>query len=279
MTHNAQWYADKLNALEKQLTPADRDWFNSLREYTTLGAVMHDETAVNAQLYAMMTDLSAAEQDGGDAISFFGKDAQKMADSILKQLPPARWQTIAQLLGIVVGVSWLVMLIGGGLTDGAMTINLLSYLAVAALSTAMVVIVLAVLRYQIYVTVRILKSRLAGFLIIWLIMMLYIGGTLAIVTFMPLTFAIKVPFAWAVVLVSLATALACWLVLHVHDKNFTPMAFMAIIIGAMTIFRLWWQETKFIPAGVMGAIVVIITAIALVVYGFWMRHAVKSDQE
>ncbi|MCI1985476.1 MAG: hypothetical protein LKJ48_02825 [Lactobacillus sp.] len=267
-----------MNQLEKQLTATDREWFAELREYATFGALLRDETAVDAQLYAMMTDLLAAEHDGEDAVTLFGKAPKEMTDAILKQLPPASWQSSVQLIGIITGISWLVLLIGGGLTDGAMTINLLSYLAVPTLTTLMILGILKAVRAQIYTTVRLLKSRVVGFLVLWLLMMLYIGGTLALVTLMPPVLVLKIPFGWDLLVVGLATAVAYWLIRRVHDQLFTPMAFMALVIGAMTMLRLWWQATHFVPRWVIGTIVVVVTVGALIIYSIWMRRAAKRQQ-
>lgn len=279
MTHDAKWYRKTMLALEKQLTATDRNWFTELREYTTLGAVMRDETAVDTQLYAMMTDLLAAEQAGDDAISLFGKEPKKMADELLKLLPPARWQSSAKLAGMIVGIIWLVMLISGGMAGDTMVINPLSYLVIPVFTAVMVFGIFAAIRSQIYATVRLLKSHVVGFLIIWAIMFLYIGTTLAIVVFMPAVAAIQVPFPWDTVVVAVATAVACWLALRTHDQLFTPMAFMAAVIGAVTIFRLWWQTTKFAPRWVMGVIVVAITLTALIIYTLWMRKAAKNIKD
>lgn len=279
MKHDAKWYRKEMLALEKQLTQTDRTWFDELRGYTTLGAVMRDETAVDAQLYAMMTDLLSAEQDGGDAVSLFGKQPKDMADELLKQLPPARWQSSAELVAIIFGMSWLVMLISGGLSGSTMTINLLSYLAVPIFTAVMVLGVLAVIRSQIYASVRLLKSRVVGFLALWAILMIYSGTTVAIVVFMPRIWVIPVPFPWDMMVVAGATAIGCWLALRIHDKLFTPMAFMAAVIGGITLLRLWWQGTNFGPRWILGGIVIGIMIPGFIVYTVWMRKAAKNVQD
>ncbi|WP_204122410.1 hypothetical protein [Lacticaseibacillus mingshuiensis] len=279
MTHNAQWYRDAMNELEKQLTDADRSWFSELREYTTLGAFMRDETTVTRQQHGMMLDLVAAERDGGDAERFFGKEPKEMADDLLKQLPPASWRDKGQLLGLIVGISWLVMLISGGMTNGAMSINVLTYLAVPVLNAVMIFGVLTLMRAQIYPVVRLIKSRIAGFFVIWAVMFLYVGANLATVRLMPAVLVIAIPFGWDIALVGVATIFACALILRLHDRLFTPMAFMALVIGVITILRLLWQQLHFVSKQGFTAVVLGVLAVALVIFTIWSRQAAKHVEK
>lgn len=271
--HDGQWYRDEMNQLEKKLSPADRQWFDDLRIYTTLGAFMRDEVAVDAQLYAMMTDLIAAEADGSDAPHLFGDDQKLMANSLLKALPPAKKRDTWKLLGIVVGIAWLVMLIGGGWTNDGMTINLLAYAGVALISIGTISGILWFMRTQIYTTVKLIRSKVVGFLVIWAIVMVYIGGSLAVALLTPPLLAWHIAFPWNIIIVVLFTVIAIALALHEHD---TPMAFMVLVVGGMTGLRMIWQATHFISRSWYSGIVISITILGLVIYTLWMRHSARS---
>lgn len=275
-THDAQWYRDEMNQLEKQLTPADRKWFDDLHLYLVLGGMLRDETAVTTQLYTMMTDLLAAEQNGDDATSMFGDDPKQLADSLLKELPRIKKSDFWTILGLIVGIAWLVMLISGGQADDVMTINLLSYLGVGGLSMVMIGGVFWAIHYQIYATVKLLQSKVAGFLVLWVILCLYIGGSVAMAVLMPPVIAWPVAYPWDIVLVSVATVLAIILTLRVHDRLFTPMAYMAGVIGIMTCLRLFWNAHHFVSRALLVAIIMAITVISLVIYTFWMRHNARN---
>lgn len=261
--------------LEKQLTPADRKWFDDLRMYVTLGAFLRDETAVDVQLYAMMTDLLSEAQHGGNAANLFGDDPKLMADSLLKELPRVKRRDLWKLLIGLIGLVWLVMLIGGGFGSGVMTINVLSYLGVSALTMLMVGGVFWALRNRIYTTVKLLHTRIVGFLVMWLILMIYTGGSLAMAIWMPPVLTFQIIFPWDLAIVGVATAFAMGLALHQHDRVFTPMAFMAGVIGGMTMLRLFWNANHFIPRWILTAIVVVIALVSMISYTIWMRHVAK----
>lgn len=275
-THDGQWYRDQMNTLEKQLTEADHQWFDDLRIYSTLGAFMRDEKSVNAQLYMMMTDLLAAEADGSDAPSLFGDDPKLMADTLLKELPPAKKRDIWKLLGIIIGIAWLTMLIGGGWANGGLSINFLAYIGVALLSIIMLSVIFWFMRTQIYTTVKLIRSKVGGFLVIWAIMAIYLGSCIAIALLTPPIVAWHVAYPWNIAVVVVCTAVAMVLALHEHDPLFTPLAFLALVVGIMTSLTMVWQATHFMSREWLAGIVISMTVVSYVIYILWMRHSTRG---
>lgn len=276
MTHDKKWYREQMNHLETQLTETDRQWFDELREYTTLGALMRDETVVNAQLYTMMTDLLAAEEAGGDAPTLFGQAPKTMADELLKQLPPARWQDSLSLIGIVFGVIWLTLIIGGGMIGDTFTISFFAFLLIPTFTAIVILGVIAIVRTQIYATARLLHSTVGAFLILWVLLIIYLSGTILLLLRFPYTWAVTLFFPWDAIVVGLATLVTVLIVWRVKDHLFHPLGFMAVVIGGVTLLRQLWQHFHFWPRWVLITVVLGVTLISYLVFILWSKRVAKD---
>lgn len=276
MTHDAAWYRNQMNTMETQLTPTDKAWFDELREYTTLAGLMRDETAINAQLFAMMSDLVAAEQDGVSAESLFGQAPKEMADALIKQLPPARWQTNLGLVGITFGITWAFQLIGGSVINGKMVLNLLTFLAVPALTIVVIFGLLALIRSQIYATARLLRSKVGGFLVLWALLAAYIGAVVAMAILMPPLLVVTLSLPWALVVVGIATLTGSVLLIRLKDRLFWPQVFMVMVLGAITALQLVWHEFHFWPRTTATTAVLVIIGVSFLVYVGWSRRLANN---
>ena len=124
--HSSQWYRDQTNQLIQSLSKNDQQYFEDLQLYlVTKKAFSRDELAIQKSLYTMAQDLVDASKDGISASSFFGKKPKKMADEMLTQMPKISLRERFELIGIVVGISWLYLFLSGGngRDDQAMILN------------------------------------------------------------------------------------------------------------------------------------------------------------
>ncbi len=126
----------QLDALIRQLTPADRRWFEQLRMAMWLQGWLHDRAAMNTQLMAMGTDLLAAERDGLTAVTVFGQAPRAMANAVLAQLPAVGYGPRGTLAGLVVVTGLLLAMVVQAPLGAVMTLNAELMLGAVALTAA-----------------------------------------------------------------------------------------------------------------------------------------------
>lgn len=78
---------DQNNQLRQQLTPENRTFYENLLLYLRFKGVMHDETALESQLLAILQDFLDAQADGIAATDYFGPNVKEVADELIKDLP------------------------------------------------------------------------------------------------------------------------------------------------------------------------------------------------
>nr|WP_243461265.1 hypothetical protein [Lacticaseibacillus rhamnosus] len=77
----------KNNELREQLTKENRDYYENLLIYLRGKSLLRDDYQVEQNLLTILQDLIDAQADGVDAIAYFGKDPEAIADDLLKTIP------------------------------------------------------------------------------------------------------------------------------------------------------------------------------------------------
>lgn len=259
-------YREKLNQLEDQLTPTNKDYFDDLRMYMSFGGLLVDEGELNAQLYQMATDLIAAQADGITAVDFFGNDPKGLADSLLANTTKADIKTKLSLVGSVVGVLWLINLISDFSSSGVMKISLPQYLLSGLLGVLGVAGVFGLLKWGIFKRQK--KDNKLVFLGIFLILLLVVGGQLAAGMLLVDDGLIEIFYPADLILLSiLLIALTVWLI-KAGDPAFYPMTMVLYVFALIGVVRrlnsaqlltgMFWEKWFSVIALVLAGVAYII---------------------
>ncbi|MCK8617063.1 hypothetical protein LNP00_01590 [Fructobacillus sp. M158] len=88
---------ERNNELRAGLSEENQKFYNDFLLYTRITSWLKDEQAVEELLLNNLQDILEAQKNGQTAAEYFGTDPQRVADSLLKNLP-IRWDSFAKLL-------------------------------------------------------------------------------------------------------------------------------------------------------------------------------------
>lgn len=93
------------NQLREQLTKENQSYYDKLLVYTRLkGGMIYSEQQSEEILLVILEDILEAQNEGISAETYFGKEPQKVADSMLRELKPEPWQTKVKFGGYLIGI-------------------------------------------------------------------------------------------------------------------------------------------------------------------------------
>ncbi|HIW71743.1 MAG TPA: hypothetical protein H9875_03860 [Candidatus Levilactobacillus faecigallinarum] len=218
MTKNKQLLT-QLNTLQRRLTPADSRYFDALRTYCTTQRLFSNEVAINTQLLSMLQDLLDAEKDGTDAPTFFGNDPEAMATALLAQLPPAPWRDRFGLIGVIIGITWLSVLMSSPQTTAGMVLYVTPFIVMPIFETVIILLFMRLL----HITAFRQRQWLPNVILV-AVFLIGVAAYLLCTAWQPLTrWTVTVPEPWNWVITGLfavmATAVLVWIVAHVRIRS------------------------------------------------------------
>ncbi|HBZ59765.1 MAG TPA: hypothetical protein DEO30_02420 [Lactococcus sp.] len=96
-------YREKISDIQDNLTEENKTYFNDLYDAIFLnGALLYKEEAMLETSYNLLLDLLDAQNDGENAIKYFGMTPDEMADNILKKWKKRHQMNSEKLFGILV---------------------------------------------------------------------------------------------------------------------------------------------------------------------------------
>ncbi|MDM7527050.1 hypothetical protein FAM22279_01084 [Lacticaseibacillus paracasei] len=280
--HSSQWYRDQTNQLIQSLSKNDQQYFEDLQLYlVTKKAFSRDELAIQKSLYTMAQDLVDASKDGISASNFFGKKPKKMADEMLTQMPKISLRERLELIGIVVGISWLYLFLSGGngRDDQAMILNPWKYLGVAFIEGICLALILWIVNfYTVSTTHRSWKRFSAGVLMA----LVFAGGAAAWIWLeeIPSQFGIKILYPWDVGLIVLITILGALYFWVKMPSEFRLIALVTVVMGIGVILQrlAYAGVVVYTKMGrVIFAVAVVMTIVILVVWNIYIVRNKESS--
>lgn len=274
--NKAKSYRDKINALEKQLTKENAQYFSELRNYMSFSGILLDEGELNEQIYQMEADLFAAQADGITPVEFFGNDAKTMADELLRNTKKASPRSLVKLVLIVTGVLWAINLVSDFSNAASFTIAPLSYLLAPIIGSICISLIFLAFKNNVYSKAGEKKRNTVLSIQLFLIVLFFIGCSLVGRLALREVWEITIPFPIdCIVMAVIALGLSFWLI-KARPQEFYPMAFMIYVFIGIGIYLriirhngvegLFWQVS--LP--------LVVLFISLILTGFWTNKLTKK---
>lgn len=121
-------YTKKMETELNGLTIENYDYFKKMVSYTSYRGYFCDGEALSENLYNMVCDLKAAEQEGLTAEEFFGKDPQSMMDQVIAETPRRKPREHLKLFLVVIGIFFQMRLTLPFIWEGAVRFTPVIYL-------------------------------------------------------------------------------------------------------------------------------------------------------
>ncbi|WP_125703542.1 DUF1129 domain-containing protein [Lacticaseibacillus daqingensis] len=273
----ADEYRDEMNRLEPQLTEADQQYMSDLRTYFGFGSFGFNEEALNQALLSMMQDLLEAEAAGEDARSLFGDSPKAMADEIMATLPKQRLRDNLPLVGLIVGLSWVFLLLGGGsATKAGMMLSGFSFLLVPVVEALGIAAIFAVIRATVYPQNKWLrKPKVAGGLV-GLIFIAVMGIMLLLYLRKPIIWPILVPTPWDYGLLALVTGGYLVFLAREKDANNLPLMVMTLLLAGLAAFALYDAQHPVEMNALTIGLLIGAVAVVIAINWYWTRSMTKK---
>ena len=97
-------YTKKMETELYGLTLENYDYFKKMVSYTSYRGYFCDGEALSENLYNMVCDLKAAEQEGLTAEEFFGQDPNSMMDQVIAETPRRNPREYLKFFLVVIGI-------------------------------------------------------------------------------------------------------------------------------------------------------------------------------
>ncbi|ARY91895.1 MULTISPECIES: hypothetical protein [Lacticaseibacillus] len=123
------------NQLRKQLTKANRDYYEDLLVYMRGKNLFRDDYQLEESLLGILQDLIDAQNDGTDAMTYFGHDPKQTATELLKSIPLRIGNFIwfnLKLAAMMIFILWLPRLTYPNVTFDAGSLLLASGIAIVS---------------------------------------------------------------------------------------------------------------------------------------------------
>lgn len=218
---------EKNNQLRKKLADENKKYYEQLLLYIRSAGLFYDDYEIESLLMQILQDIISAQKDGQSAEEFFGKSPQLAADELIHNLAKSSRKETLKLVGLVFGISSFFELLSA-LTSPDKGINLLVLIIYGLLSFLFVGIVFFIIHKSIYT--KIIKGKVASFLLTWLICSLVIGLFILVELFIPPLLTVHLPNTLAILII-----------------------FMLLIGSVILVFirskqdgRMWWPFLPFI---------------------------------
>lgn len=126
-----EMYREKISDIQDNLTEENKTYFNDLYDAIFLnGALLYKEEAMLETSYNLLLDLLDAQNDGENAIKYFGMTPDEMADNILKKMEKETPNELRKIIWYF-GISALFWTYFGSInwfSEKSLSISWLSYL-------------------------------------------------------------------------------------------------------------------------------------------------------
>lgn len=270
----AEIYLQQSNKIKEELTAENLKYYEDLRGYTVFGSLTHDQTELEEQLLTIVTDLLAAQKDGLSAESYFGKNPQESANALLQQLSKSSFRARLSIVGMIIGITWVCLFIVDVSQNNILSINWLTYLSEGVFALGMIFGLFKFFQKMVYQKNRWLKKPKIQFFILWLGMVLWMGGSLLMVFFMPKFYPLAIAFPLDIILILIFMAGALGIGIRVKEKVFIPLIFlfeMMALVGGLQRLSLDGFIGS-VPISLNLAIIIV----ADFIYFIWTLLAIKK---
>lgn len=207
--NKSKQYLNQINRLKKQLNPKDLKYFDDLQTYMSTESLFFNEEIIYSQLLNMIQDLLDANEDNISAEEFFGNDPKTMANEILSELPRPKLRDQGGFITLIIGISWICLLLSGQNDAQGMLLNSLSFILVPIIEIMTVYIFMQLLHYSVYQKHQTTFYLLGG--------LLFIIGTFLIVFIVRIPsmgFSILIPNPWNLYLLSIIASITTIYMIH-----------------------------------------------------------------
>ncbi|WP_440896713.1 hypothetical protein ACS127_01490 [Amphibacillus sp. Q70] len=277
MKNKAKEYREATNKIEQQFNEENKEYFEELRSYFLFSSLLYDETSMNEQIFSIAQDLLEAQENGESALNFFGHQPKAMADEIVQQLKPSSWKERLQLIGIIVGITWLTSFMTDFSSHGPVTINSLKYLLLTLLTTLMVGGTFKLMKMSSFKK-KTKANKVKEFLGIWLFFLVYIGLGILIFMFTPNVMSFVIPYPTDLIIIGSVSLLGLIAILVQKEPTFYPFSLMIIGFGCAGIFVRYWRGNHFPVDTILVVVSLSIIFTGFIGYTIWMSLQLRKEK-
>lgn len=173
---------EKNNQLRKKLADENKKYYEQLLLYIRSAGLFYDDYEIESLLMQILQDIISAQKDGQSAEEFFGKSPQLAADELIHNLGKSSKKETLKLVGLIFGISSFFEVLNALITPDK-GINIIVLILNGLLSFLFVGVVFFIMHKSIYT--KIIKGKVASFLLLWLFFSLIIGSFILIQLLIP----------------------------------------------------------------------------------------------
>lgn len=195
---------EKNNQLRKKLADENKKYYEQLLLYIRSAGLFYDDYEIESLLMQILQDIISAQKDGQSAEEFFGKSPQLAADELIHNLGKSSKKETLKLVGLIFGISSFFEVLNALITPDK-GINIIVLILNGLLSFLFVGVVFFIMHKSIYT--KIIKGKVASFLLLWLFCSLIIGSFILIQLLIPplLTIHLSNPLGIFIISILLGT--------------------------------------------------------------------------
>ncbi|MBV4419253.1 DUF1129 domain-containing protein [Clostridium tyrobutyricum] len=255
------------NQLREKLTNENKEYYEQLLLYIRSAGLFYDDYEIENLLLQILQDIVSAQNDSQSAEDFFGKSPQVAADELIHNLGKCSRKQTLKLVMLIFGISFFFTILNT-LTDPDKGINILILILNGLLSFLIVGIVFFIIHKSVYT--KIIKGKIASFVVLWVFCVLIIGSFVLIQLFTPSILILHLSKSLGILaIVILIIVVTIWAFSHEKQDRkiwlpFLPFIWSSGIIGIIS--RLSLTE-KWMRSGNGKITIVILIVLDMIV--FW----------
>ncbi|CZR08079.1 hypothetical protein [Trichococcus collinsii] len=274
--NRAKYYREKMNQLEGQLLPENRQYFDDLRSYMIFSSLLYDEGEINEQIYVLANDLLAAQADRITAVEFFGNEPKQMADELISNMPKSTWKERGQLVLIAFGILWGIKLISDFGRTGTVMINPLSYLFDVLLAGIALTLIFLIAQKSVYAGNAWISKKNSQIILMITVFIIFVTGSVSGSFLIPDLWPIVISYPFDLAITLLICVFAGGLILFHKMTEFYPALFVLFTFalnGGIQRYAVAHQQES-TPLFMVLPIVIVLAAFVL--YLIWNRRIIKN---
>jgi hypothetical protein len=267
------------NQLREKLNNENKEYYEQLLLYIRSAGLFYDDYEIENLLLQILQDIISAQNDSQSAEDFFGKSPQVAADELIHNLGKCSKKQTLKLVMLIFGISFFFTILST-LTAPDKGINILVLILNGLLSFLIVGIVFFIIHKSVYT--KIIKGKIASFVVLWVFCVLIIGSFVLIQLFTPSILTLHLSKSLGILaIVILIIAVTIWVFSHKKQDRkiwlpFIPFIWTLGIIGIVS--RLAFAE-KWMASSNGKITVAILTAFGMIVFWALTYFSLKEKKE
>ncbi|WP_195510327.1 DUF1129 family protein [Clostridium tyrobutyricum] len=267
------------NQLREKLSNENKEYYEQLLLYIRSAGLFYDDYEIENLLLQILQDIISAQNDSQSAEDFFGKSPQVAADELIHNLGKCSKKQTLKLVMLIFGISFFFTILNT-LTDPDKGINILILILNGILSFLIVGIVFFIIHKSVYT--KIIKGKIASFVVLWVFCVLIIGSFVLIQLFTPSILTLHLSKSLGILaIVILIIAVTIWAFSHEKQdrKIWLPFLHFIWISGIIGIISRLSLTEKWMASSNGKITVAILTAFGMIVFWALTYFSLKEKKE